>query len=326
MMEYFLAGDCGGSKCTFMLCDTSGQVHAALTGGTGNSNFESAEAIVAKLADLLSRLREQSGVDPARVTAWGAVLMVSADLLRPEVERLFPNCRRYFPYTEAPVNLLASAGAETGFLAHSGTGSFAACFQDGVELHYGGLGSYLGDEGSGYDVGIRTFDAVKRSLVDLGPATSMTELLLRRWDIAPGEKPGDTLWRMARQCLSVTPESRRKISGLSYVAAEAAAQGDAAAVEVLHGAAYAMFEHIHALVRAYGARPEGILTLSGGTWRCGPAFRDHFVRLTTEAYPGLRYVAPAREPVAGVASAILRDAYGIPLAEQDLSHLPVCGL
>ena len=70
-MDHIIACDCGGTKCAFLLCATDGTVRASVTGGTGNSSFESSEAIAAKIRALLLQLREESGVDPASVTAWG---------------------------------------------------------------------------------------------------------------------------------------------------------------------------------------------------------------------------------------------------------------
>lgn len=320
-MEYVLACDCGGSKCAFLLCAADGTVAGAVTGGTANSHFEAPEAIAKKIGDLLCRLRRSCG-EPEKVVAWGGVLMVSRELIEPLVRENFPNCTRFFGYRESEVNLMASAGAEEGLLAHSGTGSFVSACRGGREYHYGGLGSYLGDEGSGYYTGLAVFDAVKRDLAGLGPATALRPMLFREWDIKPEADLGRTMWALAAPCIAVSSESRLRIAKLTYLAARAAAEGDAAATGILRRSAAAMAEQVQVLVEREGYEPRGILTVSGGTWHCGPAMLDTFFDLCLGRWPDLIPVRPRLEPIGGVALCLLRDALGLAPNEARAAQLP----
>ncbi|MDO5484097.1 MAG: hypothetical protein Q4F27_04235, partial [Desulfovibrionaceae bacterium] len=47
-----------GTKCAFLLCALDGTVRASVTGGTGNSSFESSADIAAKIRALLLQLRD----------------------------------------------------------------------------------------------------------------------------------------------------------------------------------------------------------------------------------------------------------------------------
>jgi len=321
-MDHIIACDCGGTKCAFLLCALDGTVRASVTGGTGNSSFESSADIAAKIRALLLQLREESNVDPATVVAWGGVLMLDYKLVEPTVHELFPACRTFQSYGEFSVNLLASAGVEEGFVAHSGTGSFAVALQGGKTFHYGGLGSYLGDEGSGYNVGLNTFHAVKHHLVGLGPATVMTEMLMDEWEITREEGIQKTLWAIAGKCISLSSESRLRISRLTRIAARAAKAGDEVAKEVLRRAARDLRDQVRVVVETEGADPHGILTVSGGTWHCGPDMLDTFAHETCALYPGLRFVRPRLEPIAGVAASLLRDSFGITPCEEIFAKLP----
>lgn len=320
-MDHVLACDCGGSKCAFMLCAADGTPVASVSGGTSNSFFESAEQIAEKIRLLLCELSDRAGIDPSRVRAWGGVLMLDPALVAPAVRELFPNCSQLLSYDEYSVNMLASAGQSEGCLAHSGTGSFAHARHSGKDYHYGGLGSYLGDEGSGYHVGLATFTAVKRHLTGLGPATSLTELLFEAWEITPEGNAQDRLWQLARHCIAVNAESRLNLARLTRLTERAAREGDGVARGILTGAAEHLCEHLSVLVNM-GWQPEGVLTVSGGTWHCGPDMLEQFARQACARWPGLSFVRPRLEPIGGVALSLLRDGLGLSLTDAHFDRLP----
>lgn len=322
-MRYFIASDCGGTKSTFMLCDLEGHVLQRETGGTANAHFENEETILQKLIALVQKLKDGSGVDPDRVEALGGVFMIGPTLpaFSEAVRGLFPNCM-VRTLNECNCNLVASTGGFEGTIAHSGTGSFGYAVQDGREFNYGGLGSYIGDEGSGYNIGIHTFMAVKNALAGLGPETVLTEMIFKEWKVDSTGRFITVVTSLASNCIAVNAESRLKIARLTRLTEQAAKQGDAVAKGILRRAAADMADHIRVLVNKEGLRPEGPLSVSGGSWRSGPDFLESFSSIMAKDYPGFQFIYPKTEPIGGCAAVLLKTHFGVVPTKAIFANLP----
>lgn len=152
--------------------------------------------------------------------------------------------------------LLAHAAGENAVALISGTGSLAwGRRADGRDGRAGGWGPLLGDEGSGYWIGMQALRALVLAHDQRGEPTCLSESL-----------PSHLTFTKVQQLpLAVATLDRRQISALAPLIATAAASGDAVACQILIAAA----EQLVGLVVAVATRlgmPDAIdrLVVTGG--------------------------------------------------------------
>jgi N-acetylglucosamine kinase-like BadF-type ATPase len=127
---------------------------------------------------------------------------------------------------------------EPGILLVSGTGSVAAARgEDGAVRRVGGWGTLLGDEGSGYAVGLAGLRAAMRMLDGRERATELLPALLE-WS---GVEGADELppW--------VASASKAEVAALAATVVAAADAGDPVAGHILADAVDALVDHVRAL-------------------------------------------------------------------------------
>lgn len=162
--------------------DARGGVLAQAVSGPSNplrAGFERAFESLNKAADdVLSAAR----VDASQVRAVCAG-MAGAGRKR-VVKRVMAHLAQMFPKSDVSVTtdmeiaLEAAVGAGQGVVLIAGTGSAAfGRRKDGQVARAGGLGPWIGDEGSAYDIGRRAVVAVARARDLLGPVTLLSEMI-----------------------------------------------------------------------------------------------------------------------------------------------------
>lgn len=159
----------------------------------------------------------------------------------------------------------ADGAAEAwGVVLVAGTGSLALAVRPGVPLVHdvafdrcGGWGPLVGDEGSGYAIGVAALRAVMRAADGRGPRTSLDDVVRRRFS-AGG--PGDLVAR-----LHDGGAGRREVADIARDVLAAAAAADAVAMGIVAAAAVDLAAHVRTLAErnafAAGRYP---LRLTGG--------------------------------------------------------------
>jgi N-acetylglucosamine kinase-like BadF-type ATPase len=149
----------------------------------------------------------------------------------------------------------AFAGAP-GILLCSGTGSVSfGRSESGEVARVGGWGSLLGDEGSGYQVGLESLRRVARHVDGRGPETRLQEAVLE----AIGLVHVDELVVWAHDA------TKGDIARLVPVVARSAEEGDAVAGEILLNAVNELEGHLVTLLENLGPwRERPPLALAGG--------------------------------------------------------------
>lgn len=124
---------------------------------------------------------------------------------------------------DGTIALEAALGRQSGLVLIAGSGSLVlGRTQDGVLTRNGGWGSLLGDEGSGYALGLDAVRAVARA-IDGGPATRLQALLQDRFGL---KDRADIIQRVYQQ--------HWPLQAAAPLVMEAAALGDAVAQAILH--------------------------------------------------------------------------------------------
>ena len=153
---------------------------------------------------------------------------------------------------------LAGAHADSaGIIVIAGTGSMVLGMGgDGKCVRAGGWGGLLGDEGSGYDIGLRAIKASLAAIDGCGGETSLVEILRRDLEmddwgqIVPGVYGGQI--------------DRTRIAALAPVALAAADAGDQVAADLVGRAGAELAARIAAVARRLQFTANIPLAYSGG--------------------------------------------------------------
>ena len=188
-----------------------------------------------------------------------------------------------------------SLGGEDGVHVVSGTGSIAYGQYAGTDGRAGGWGELLGDEGSGYWVARRGLNAFTRMSDGRLPRGPLHELLAAELGI-------DDDFDVVDVVLNRWGEDRARIAGLSVTVAQAAADGDPAAGEIIETAAaeLALLADAIATRLSWPAGEPVPVSYSGGMFNAASLFEAFAAALAASAIDyDLR--APAYQPDEGAA-------------------------
>lgn len=193
-------------------------------------------------------------------------------------------------------DLVLAAGTPEGWglALIAGTGSIAwGRDAQGRTARAGGWGYLLGDEGSGYALGLEALRAIARAADGAGPTTALEAAILARWGLAA---PQDFIPRVYR-----TPFPRPEIAELAPLVEEVAARGDPVAVRLVSEAGAALARILDAVARRLDLSPERPLpcALGGGLLVRGLLVREEALRAATALGWKLEPVVRVEEPALG---------------------------
>jgi glucosamine kinase len=290
---FVLGIDAGGTKTVCQLADGSGRLISEARGGGANLQASGELHVEKTLHDLM----EQCIGDRARVPA--AICLGMAGVDRPDDAAVVRGIMKRIGYkarvlvvNDALVALEAGAPGSPGVVIISGTGSIAyGRNAAGQAARAGGWGYVLGDEGSGYWIGLH---ALKTFTAESDGTQQRPSSLTPRVRAELGLNRADDLlaWTYHSGGTRV-----KDIARLTGIVLEAAASGDAAALEILENAAHHLALLAKTVIRRldFPARPA--IAFAGGLLTSDNALsRAVCARLDLDAIP-----EPQHRPVIGAA-------------------------
>lgn len=181
--------DGGGSKTLALVATLEGQVVGRGMAGPSNYHAVGLEAATTALETAIHSALEAAGQEACAPT--GALCLGLAGMGRSEDRAAFEGwAQERFPntpvrmVTDAQLVLAAGTPKGWGIALISGTGSLAyGETPDGHNARAGGWGYLLGDEGSGYAIGLAALRAVARAADGRGPQTALTSSVLAQWEL-----------------------------------------------------------------------------------------------------------------------------------------------
>jgi glucosamine kinase len=204
--------------------------------------------------------------------------------------------------------------AQPGVVVISGTGSAAYgvnAADDAVEA--GGWGYLMGDEGSGYDLGVRALRAATNAADRSGPATSLEQAI-------PAHFGAADLWALHPRIYS-GELGRPQIAEIATVVGITAHGGDAPSLQILIAAAEALANLPIAVLERLGALDQPLpVATAGGVFKAGAPFVGPFQRAVNRRAPAARVQLPLFPPIIGAALLALGDI-GRPLDQRLLNQL-----
>jgi N-acetylglucosamine kinase-like BadF-type ATPase len=185
-----------------------------------------------------------------------------------------------------------ATGARPGVAAISGTGSNVfGVGADGRAWRAGGWGHVLGDEGSGYWIGVEAIKAALRDRDGSGPKTALSEAAIDFFAVPTIEALATTVYSK--------PLTKSEIAAFAATASALAERGDAEARTVYERGAAELASRIAAVIRETaleGAFPVGLI---GSAFKAGPVFVEPLARAVHAVAPEAEVKVVGTAPVAG---------------------------
>ena len=258
-MSFFLGVDGGGTRTRVELVDGAGREYSRAEGPPTLIDPAEPQATIGVIVDLCREVAAKGGADLPVAGLWAGIAGAGTEPMRGVVETALQKeglSSRTSVGADAEGTFHDAFPSGPGILLISGTGSIAlARGADGSRLRVGGWGARLGDEGSGYRIGMAALRALARAEDGRGVPTKLRDPVLEALGVAG---PADLIkWTATAR--------KADVAALVPLICEVAEAGDEAATTVIEKALDELVEHVRTLVRRlepWPATPE--VALAGG--------------------------------------------------------------
>jgi len=312
-----VALDGGGTKTACLICDEQGRITGSGLGGPINVNFVSEETASQSLHEALEKARLDAGLPPDAEVAVLAVAGPVPTAIADGVARQHFALRELLRVGEGEAALLAVQpwlDIRVGVTVDAGTGSLAMGMNAaGEKAGAGGWGSLLGDEGSGYWIGLEAMRAAVRASDGREEPTALDAVIRAALSVQDLHEVIPLVYRGGL--------GRREIATLAPMVAQAARNGDIVAARIMLRAARELALMARVVIkRLHMEQEEFAVVPFGSVFKASDLLLPPFKRLIKAVAPRAVIVMPEHEPVVGCLVAGLQHL-GIELSATVLANL-----
>lgn len=305
MNEWVVGFDCGGTSTRAIIVARDGRVLGLGAAGPANYLVVGVTAAVEAICTALAQAMGQAGCRTSDCAA-AVVAMAGAggSVARALVEKLAAvlPARHILVDGDIMAALMGAFPRGTGLVVIAGTGSVAfGVAANGERVQVGGWGYILGDEGSGYAIGLEGLRRVLRYYDGRDVPTTLAPALLAH---VSASSPAGLVRRVY-----VEHMTRDEIAALAPLIAAHAAAGDVVAERIiLHagGALAGLAATGVARLAEAGTRVD--VAVLGGLFSHIPMLTQAFRSHMGDFCPGTTIVVPRFDAVGGAALMALREA------------------
>ncbi len=298
-MKYYLGIDGGGTKTVAIICDENGTLVSRYVGKSINYNSVGTDTARKNLKETVDGVLD--GKDIALSSAFIGMPALSDradDSFTQELCGGIIDCPKIAMDSDVYIGLEAMKCDGAAAMVVSGTGSMAVGkLTDGTIIHTGGWGYILGDEGSGYALGL---DAVKAAICGAeGSAepTALTQKVLEHFNVTDIDSLIDIFYD--------PPISNSEVAKVAPVLFECAKNGDNVANGIITKHAGLLADTVSALLKRM---PCGTpLGMWGGILVNCEMFREPFVSLIKEKFPDTQVEIIKYPPEYGAVFAAMKE-------------------
>lgn len=257
-----IAVDGGQSSTLALAAALDGTILGVGWGGESNHVDEpgGVERLTRALQESIGGALRDAGC-PAEMVRAACLGMTGVSALAGEITQDLLPAAQVMVHHDAITALAGASVGQPGVIVIAGTGAVAYGERaDGRAAKSGGWGYLMGDEGSGYDLGVQALRAITQASDGRGPATRLAETIPQHFGL-------DDLRALHRAIYS-QQITRPQIAGLAAVVAQAAGHGDAVAQDLLRSAGESLAAAALAVMRQLDVPGMAVYT-TGGVFRAG---------------------------------------------------------
>lgn len=287
-MERLLAADVGGSKTRVQILDTQGNVIFESVAAGAASSADDITPLL-PLEEMLNAVPEKTSVMAAAVNLGGK----NTEQIRCSFQKVFPHIPlKIFRESEGTAAFALGKANNAGIILMAGTGAIAVGQADGKCVIAGGWGANVGDDGSGYDIGLQ---AIRRTLRALDGTQGLSAMIrhLSGWETPLPKAADAAAFRDRRDAVRerMAPLDRSNIAKLTKTVAEYAEKGDENALEILRYAGEKLAELVVCTAKKLQEPAPGIV-VTGGLIHISRFWSAEFEKAIYRSFPDakLQYV------------------------------------
>src|SRR4030042_2093560 len=301
-MDYVLGLDGGGSKTTVQIADTDGKV--LVQNKSGSCNYKSVGIEIAKnnINTVILNSLEEVGIPDIifKSACFGLAGNDTDEDMRIYNRIIFNNKLKKFLNPSATIicndskiGLIAGSNKKNRLMVISGTG--ANCFginEDGREAKANGWDYILGDEGSGYTIGLKALKAIVRAYDGRGQHTLLTDMVLDYLKLKDISELVSWVYDK--------PFFKEKIAKLSEIVCSSAKMGDTLSIEILREEAGEAASTVMVVVNKLNLADKDFdLVLVGGVFKCEKYFKNLFFKILKNKFQRINFKSLTEKPVEG---------------------------
>jgi N-acetylglucosamine kinase-like BadF-type ATPase len=312
-VSLILAIDAGQSSTRTVLASADGEVLGACLTGPSDHIHEPGgiERQEAALRGGMLGAFAAAGLAPQRVGV--ACLGMTGSGHPPTIDAVY-DAERVLLLGDVDTAFAGAIPDLVGTVVIAGTGTVAQGRDATGRGHRtGGWGFLAGDEGGGYDLGIRALRAVFRAFDGRGPATQLTPLLLAHY------RARDQ--RHLRERIYGPSTTRARVAAGAAAVSVAASAGDGVATALLRDAALALADLVVGVLDALDASAARAVAMVGGVAAAGSPLLTPFAEAVRARHPAARLTPPRYDATRGALILALRERGVVHLSPTHLSHL-----
>jgi N-acetylglucosamine kinase-like BadF-type ATPase len=300
---YVIGIDGGGTKTEAVVLGADGKQLSALTGKATNPHAVGFDTAMQHLTELLSEI----WTNPAygREFCIGIAIGLAGVDSPQEKQKVLEAMERFLQQqsvkstvsisNDAEIGLMATLGKQQGLVVISGTGSIVyGITPEGDKLRTGGWGHLLGDQGSGYAIGLQTLRAVMQSHDGVYSQTRMTELILKEYGFLSPVELKSYIYAPVIKKQDIADFAR-------FCIVSAEEHQDEQAILILHLAAEELAMQTKALIHKHPAFASGDLVLSGSIFKHSCYMYKSFESQIRDTFPQLHIHMARQTPAYGAA-------------------------
>jgi N-acetylglucosamine kinase-like BadF-type ATPase len=293
-----LGADGGGSKTIGLLADSSGTVLARGRGDGSNQNVIGIDNAARNLAELIATLARMADRPVAEI---GSVVLglagAGAGTDRQVLIEAIQDRLRAMGLPRLPISIksdgrIALEGAfdgGPGIVVVAGTGSVVmGKSPDGETISIGGWGRVIGDEGSGYFIGLEALKAVSREIDGRGEAGRLRVSISSRFGLETRERITAAIYREKFDIPSIAP-----------AVLDAAEAGDRVALGILTRAAREFSPQVVTAVTRLGLEGGAGIVMIGGLIDHDTIYARMLAAEIMKSSPAVDFRAPLNGPAHG---------------------------
>jgi len=318
--RYVMGVDGGATKTLAAVLDLRERALYLGHGGPSNEDAVGADAAVRALLGAADEAIAGAGIDASQV---GSAVLAIAGTDTEAISRnvLMARTEAWLVVNDVVGAWATATGGGPGVAAIAGTGSnvfgVGAVGGETRAWRAGGWGHLLGDEGSGYWLGVQSIKAALRDRERSGPPTALSEAAIAFF--------GEPSVEAVAQRVYSKPLTKGEIAAFAIETAKLAEQGDEVARELYERGARELAQQIAAVMLQTGladAQRDFPVGLIGSAFKAGAVFVGPLERAVHECAPLARVGAVEMAPVGGSLLLAARAAgHGEAIGAAELSAL-----